>query len=128
MIGETATASDRRASTAARTPGTASTGSIDTIGFEGATTTRSASPMAARTPGAGRAASAPSKRTAVTATSWWRSTKYSWNPISPSPATVTRVCSRSSVTGRSRRPRSQAAAISALTSDSVAPARRRSVR
>ena len=42
-MGETATASARRASTAARTPGTASTGSIDTSGFDGAITTRRAS-------------------------------------------------------------------------------------
>ena len=51
-------------STASRTPGTASTGPIDTIGLDGAITTRSAAARASSTPGAGRAASAPSKRTA----------------------------------------------------------------
>ena len=109
MIGDTATTSARRAATASRTPGTASTGSIDTIGFDGAITTASASAMrlehAGRRAGGLGAVEAHRRRRR---TSCWRCTKYSWKPISPSPATVTRVCSRSSVTGSSRRPRPQA--------------------
>ena len=67
-------------------PGTASTGSIDTSGFDGAITTRRA-PVERLEDARRRAcvASAPSKRTDSTATSWCRCTKYSWNPISPSP-------------------------------------------
>ena len=100
-----------------RTPGTASTGSIDTIGFDGAITTRRASADGLEHPGrrAGRVGPVEAHRRRP-ATSWWRCTKYSWKPISPSPATVTRVCSRSSVTGSRRSPSAQASAISAVTS------------
>ena len=55
-IGDTATTSARRAASASRTPGTRSTGSIESSGFDGATTTRSAAAIASITPGAGRGA------------------------------------------------------------------------
>ena len=41
---------------------------METTGLEGQTTMASAASMASRTPGAGRAPSAPSKRTPATAT------------------------------------------------------------
>ena len=53
MMGDTATTLSRRAFNASEIPGTATMGPIDTIGLEGHTTTRSASAMASRTPGAG---------------------------------------------------------------------------
>ena len=57
------------------TPGTASTGPMDTIGLEGQMTRRSAPATASRTPGAGRADPAPAKRTPRTATECARRTK-----------------------------------------------------
>jgi hypothetical protein len=56
-------------------PGTAITGPIDTMGLDGATTTVSALVMASRTPGAGRASSAPANRTAATGTACCSRTK-----------------------------------------------------
>ncbi len=50
-----------------RYPAIARTGPMETIGLDGQMTITSASAMAARTPGAGRAASAPANRTACTA-------------------------------------------------------------
>ena len=44
--------------------------------------------MASRTPGAGRAVSAPAKRIPFTSTLWWKPTKYSWNPISTNPGST----------------------------------------
>ena len=81
-IGDTATVWARRAAIASRTPGTASTGAIETSGFDGAITTVAASVMASRTPGPGVASSAPTKRTACTGTPWRCLTKYSWKLIS----------------------------------------------
>jgi len=77
--------------------------------------------------------------TALTGTACWRRTKYSWNATSsgatqvpsgsgPLGASVMRVRSRSSVTGRTCRPSFQAVAISAVTVDSGAPSPRRWVR
>ena len=60
---------------AASTPGTLSSGPMETIGFEGHTTMRSAAAMASSTPGAGTDVADPSKRTERTATSWWSRTK-----------------------------------------------------
>ena len=48
------------------------TGPMETIGLDGQITTTSASAMASRTPGAGRARSAPAKRTLFTSTLWRR--------------------------------------------------------
>ena len=53
-MGETATERSRRRASASRTPGTASTGPIDTIGFDGATTSVSASAMRLEDAGRGR--------------------------------------------------------------------------
>jgi len=55
--------------------GTASTGPIETIGLDGATTTVAAPAMASRTPGAGRASGAPANRTPLTGTACRRATK-----------------------------------------------------
>ena len=119
-MGDTATLPSRRAATASRTPGTASTGSIDTTGLDGAITTTSADSMASRTPGPGRAASIPSKRTFDTATPWPSLTKYSWKPTSAPPpsaaASVTRVSIGSSLTGSTRHFRPRAAAMRAVIS------------
>ena len=60
MIGVTATQSSRRAATAARTPGTPRMVPIETTGLEGQITIASASAIACRSPGAGRAESMPS--------------------------------------------------------------------
>ena len=109
-------------------PGTASTGSIDTTGLDGQTTTVSAPAMASRTPGPGRAAAAPAKRTRCTATSWWSFTKYSWNPTSSPPTRRSRVRSGSSVTGSRRTPTPNRSASSAVTVPSGAPSDRRWVR
>ena len=60
MMGETATdvvPAGRHG--APGSPGTARTGPIDTMGFDGQITTASAPAMASSTPGAGRADSAP---------------------------------------------------------------------
>ena len=62
MIGETATTSARRSASASASPGTARMGPIDTMGFDGHTTTRSAAAMASSTPG--RAWRAPHPRSA----------------------------------------------------------------
>ena len=73
-IGLTATTRSRRAATAARIPGTARIGSIEMNGLDGAITTTSAAAIASSTPGAGRAASAPSKRMPSTGSAWPRRT------------------------------------------------------
>ena len=78
----------RRAATMAPMPPVSSTGAIDTIGLEGQITMRSAVAKASATPGAASADSTPAKRTARTGTSWWRPTKYSWNPTSRCPVGV----------------------------------------
>lgn len=101
---------------------------MDTTGLEGAMQTAWASERAASTAGPGREASAPSKRTAATATSWCSRTKYSWNVRSRPSAVVTLVRSGSSVTGSTRSSRPQVRAISAVTSVRVAPERSRDVR
>ena len=69
------TTRSRRAPTASRTPGTARMGAIETTGFEGQHTIASASTIASRTPGAGRAADAPSYRTPFTGSSARRRTQ-----------------------------------------------------
>ena len=105
---------------------------MDTIGFDGQITMPSAPAMASRTPGAAAAVSTPASRMARTGTSWRRPTKYSWNPTSwsrPSASTTTtRVSTRSSDMGRIRTATPQRAAISAVTSDRVAPSSSRVVR
>src|SRR5262249_46782497 len=58
----------------------------------------------------------------------WRPTKYSWKPISPSPATSTIVRTGWSVIGSSRTSRPHAPVISAVTTDRGAPSARRCVR
>ena len=93
-IGVTATTRQGAASTAARIPGTARMGAIDTTGLDGQIRTPLAVARASVTPGAGRASSTPWKRTARTGSRAWRPTQYSWNPRSrgPSgPSTSTRV-------------------------------------
>src|SRR5437868_4837509 len=59
-IGLTPMTGPRVAASASAIAGTAMIGPIDVMGFEGQTTTRSASPIASTTPGADRARSAPS--------------------------------------------------------------------
>ncbi len=63
-------------STARRIPGTARIGQIDSTGFDGAITMRSADLIASTTPGAGAAAIVPSKTTLRTVSRWPRWTKY----------------------------------------------------
>ena len=72
MIGETPTTRPGAAASASRMPGTASTGPIDTIGFDGATSTTSAAAIASTTPGAGRACVIPgfSKRCGSSFARW----------------------------------------------------------
>ncbi len=60
MMGDTAATRASRPSIAARIPGTARIGPIETNGLDGAMTTTRADSSASTTPGAGRAASAPS--------------------------------------------------------------------
>ena len=131
-MGETATVRSRAAVTASRTSLTASTGSMEMSGFDGAMTTHSAWSIASSTPGPGLASSAPSKRMARTGTECCRCTKYSWKPISvgrpSSPSIVSMVRSRSSVAGSSTSPSPQPAVTSAVTCESGAPSRRRAVR
>ena len=149
MMGETATVVSRRRATASAIPGTASTGPIETMGLDGQMTTMSAPATASRTPGAGTAEDAPTKRTALTATSWRRPTKYSWNPTSTAPggvpgagggaaarpaklpltsggpaggSIVTLVSTGSSVMGSNRACTPKRRATSAVTSERVAPA------
>src|SRR5258706_320221 len=69
-IGDTATTLERRARNPSAIAGKAIPGPIDTIGFDGAMTTRPAGSIAATPSGPGRASSSPAKRTALTATSW----------------------------------------------------------
>ena len=66
------------------TAGTARIGPSETMGFEGAMTMTSASPIAARTSAVGRAASRPAWRTSCTSGAWRRCTKYSWKSSQPS--------------------------------------------
>ena len=101
---------------------------METIGLEGAITMASAASNTAVAASVSRAASAPSKRTPVMGMPWRRPTKYSWNSISPSPATVSMVWSGSSVTGRRPTVTPYAAAISPVTSVSEPPSARRWVR
>ena len=59
-IGEIPTTRSRRATSASRMPGTARIGAMEITGFDGHSTIVSAAAMASSTPGAGRAAPAPS--------------------------------------------------------------------
>ena len=112
---------------AARSPGTARIGPMDTTGLLGATRIRSAAPIASATPAAGRASSIPTMVTA-SAAGWARSrTQYSWKctarrpPGAASSAMVMCVSTRSSVIGSSRRsgsPASHRPARAAVTSES----------
>ena len=106
---------------------------MEITGLDGQSRIASASRRASSTAGPGRASAAPSKRTAATG-GWARSrTNHSCIAIltgfPPSaPATSITVATRSSDIGRSLAFTSQARAISAVTSVSVAPSRRRLVR
>ena len=128
MIGDTATVCSRLARMASAMPGTASSGPIETIGFEGATTTTSAPAIASSTPGPGEEAPAPSKRTDETGTSWRSLTKYSWKPTSSPSAKVTIVATLSSVMGSSVGSRSHPEVMPAVISARPTPAARLPVR
>ena len=133
MIGLTPTTRPRRARRASRTPGRARIGPMEITGFDGQRRMASASARASSTAGPGRAPAAPSKRTPATG-GWARSrTNHSCmamvtgSPPSGGTTSMT-VATRSSDIGRSLAFTSQARAISAVTSVSVAPSRRRLVR
>src|SRR5439155_10584 len=83
-IGLAATTRARAPVSASAMPGTARTGPTDVTGFDGQTTTTSASQIASRTPGAGRAWEAPAYSTSRTWTWAFSRTKYSWNESQPS--------------------------------------------
>ena len=76
-IGLIAITRSRRATSASRMPGTARIGPIEITGFDGQITIVSAVRSASSTPGAGRAASAPSKRTDTTGDSARSPTNHS---------------------------------------------------
>ena len=72
MIPETPTTGARVATSASRIPGTARIVPTETTGFDGGTSTTSASLIASSTPGAGLASSIPIGTTAVRGTAaWW---------------------------------------------------------
>ena len=105
-------------------PGTARIGPIEITGFDGQITIVSAVRSASSTPGAGRAVSAPSKRTDDDR----RLGALADEPLlhrelvgrgRRARATVMRVRTRSSVIGRRRTSRPHARVISAVTSESV---------
>ena len=127
MIGLTPTTRSRRRTSTSRTPGTARIGPIEITGLRRADEDRSRPPRARRArPGAGRAASAPSKSHRDDR----RLGALAHEPLlhrellvaAVVAATVIRVATRSSVIGSSRGATPHAAAISAVTSVSVAPA------
>ena len=126
MIGEIATTRSRRATSASRTPSTARIGSSETNGFDGASTSTSASWIASSTPGAGRAGR-PSKRTERTRSTARWPTSHCWKSSSPSSVPMN-VRRRSSVAGSRRTRRPSLAARSAVIDDSGSPARSRSLR
>jgi len=103
-----------------RIPGTARIGSRLTHGLEGANRIASARVRASSTPGAGRAASAPSKRNARTTGRQPRATKYSWKASSPS-SEHTIVRSGSSLTGSTATRMPNEAAMRCVTSLSARP-------
>ena len=130
-IGEMPTVASRRPATVFPIPGTDRMGRSDAMGFDGQSTTTSAASMASSTPGAGRAASTPWYRIALTSSRARRFTQYSWkcrSSCSPSATTVTRVATGSSLIGMMREPTPNRRAMSAEASDNVAPARSRFVR
>ncbi len=98
-----------------------------TYGLLGAIAMRSASSSASSTPGAGRAVSAPSKRTPSTGSAWRRRTNHSWNSKVPL-GVCSQVLRRSSVAGSRRSSRPAAAARRAVTAESGSPARSACVR
>ncbi len=132
MIGLTPTTRSRRRASTSRTPGTARIGPIEITGFDGQMRMVSAASSAASTPGAGCAVAIPSNSTATTGGLARSRTNHSCIArVSSEPSsrrTVTRVATRSSLIGRSRGTTPHAAAISADTSETVAPSASRSVR
>jgi hypothetical protein len=132
MIGLTPTTRSRRRRSTSRTPGTARTGPIEITGFDGQISTVAAASSASSTPGAGRAASAPSKRTDTTGGSARSRTNHSCmrsSLVPPSAVrTVIRVETGSSVMGTSRLRTPQARVIAPVAALSVAPERSISVR
>ena len=127
MSGLTATQGTRRCSSASRTSLTARIGPIETYGLLGASRIRSAPPIASSTPGAARASSSPSKRTASTSSRCPRATNHSWNGNLPA-GVSSQVRSRSSVAGSSRAATRSAFASRAVTPESGSPARKACVR
>ncbi len=77
MIGVTATVWAAAFWMAARIPGTARMGAIDTTGLEGQRMMPSAPAMASSSPGAARARSIPAKVMRSTGSRAWRATQYS---------------------------------------------------
>ena len=120
---------------AARIPGTARIAPTETTGLEGATTTRSAVPMASSASGVGEADSAPIWTKPEAGSCALCRTHHSWKwiarepvadpPASPAPAppsaadgsvTTTCVSHRSSVTGSRRTPGDQRVQSASVTS------------
>src|SRR6266446_46207 len=123
----------RVACRAATRPGTARMAPIDVTGFDGQTTTTSASAIASTTPGAGVASPAPAYATSTTARLAFSRTKYSWKSSQPLPTpgrSDVRILVRtgSSLIGRTSDATPWRRASSAVTADSGWPAFRRSVR
>ena len=116
---------------ASRIPGTATMGPIETIGFEGATSTTSASSIAASTSGVGRDSSMPWSSTPRTGTSARCLIQYSWKwTTSSRPSMVVAMCvsTSASVIGSKVTPMSHRRHSSAVASVRVRPSRRRAVR
>ena len=120
ISGLTATHGTRRCASASRSSRTARIGQTETYGLLGASRIRSASAIASSTPGAGRAASSPSKRTASTSSRCPRATNHSWNGNVPA-GVSSQVRSRSSVAGSSRAATPSAVASRAVTAESGSP-------
>ena len=109
-------------------PGTASTGSTETIGFEGAIRTTSASAMDPTAPSDGAALSMPRWEKPVASPPARSRTHHSWKWMSLPSARRTCVSISSSVAGCSATPRSQREPSLRYTSDTEAPSRSHAVR
>ena len=128
MIGETPTTGASVAARAARTPGTASTGPMETTGLEGASTTTSAPPIASSTPGAGRAPSIPRRWKARAGAAARRRTHHSWKCTTSPVTSSTWVSTSSSLIGSSATPVVKRSHSRATTCEAVAPRARSAVR
>jgi hypothetical protein len=116
------------AAVASRMPGTARIGPMLTTGLDGGNSTKSASLIASRTPGAGAASAAPAGKIACAGIAACRRTHHSWKWItlaweaSSGSARVTCVSTLSSDIGSRRTPGCQRSQRTRVTSDSGLPA------